>query len=133
MFGTVYLKCKGNKILNKFKSLIKIWLGNLYMIGCSLLLNYFFIILVGVSHAFGLFLFPLRTSENQRFSDVLRQCKKKQVAWNAIYHFLHKYKTTRFLKFNKDYRKYKCGHLIVGTLNQLFIKDSSTETKFPKK
>ena len=29
MFGTVYLKCKGNKILNKFKSLIKSWLGNL--------------------------------------------------------------------------------------------------------
>ena len=35
-------------------------------------------------HATGLFLFPLKTSENQRFSDVLRGYRKRSVAWSGL-------------------------------------------------
>ena len=31
----------------------------------------------------GLFLYPLKTSENQMFSDVFRGCRKRPVAWNG--------------------------------------------------
>ena len=35
-------------------------------------------------HATGLFLYPLKTSENQRFSDVFRCYRKRPVAWNGL-------------------------------------------------
>ena len=34
--------------------------------------------------ATGLFLYPLKTSGNQRFSDVFRGYKKRPVAWNEL-------------------------------------------------
>ena len=34
--------------------------------------------------ATGLFLYPLKTSENQRFSDVFRGHRKRPVAWNGL-------------------------------------------------
>ena len=47
-------------------------------------------------HTAGLFLYPLKTSENQRFSDVFRGCRKGLVAWHRfmtnrrhVRHFLH--------------------------------------------
>ena len=35
-------------------------------------------------HATALFLYPLKTSENQRFSDVFMGCINKPVAWNGF-------------------------------------------------
>ena len=35
-------------------------------------------------HATGLFLYPLKTWENQRFSDVFRRHRKRPVAWNGL-------------------------------------------------
>ena len=41
-------------------------------------------------HAIGLFLFPLKTSENQRFSDVFRGYRKQRVAENRLnMHFIN--------------------------------------------
>ena len=44
--------------------------------------------MINPSHATGLesdlFLYPLKTSENQRFSDVFRGYKKRSVAWNGL-------------------------------------------------
>ena len=34
--------------------------------------------------ATGLFLYPLKTSENQRFSDLLRGYRKRPVVWNGL-------------------------------------------------
>ena len=41
-------------------------------------------------HATGLFLYPLKTSENQRFSDVFRAYRKRAVVWNGLISFWHK-------------------------------------------
>ena len=35
-------------------------------------------------HATALFLYPLKTMENQRFSDVFREHRKKPAAWNGL-------------------------------------------------
>ena len=35
-------------------------------------------------HATGLFLYPLKASENQRFSDVFKGYRKRPVAWNGL-------------------------------------------------
>ena len=35
-------------------------------------------------HATGLFLYPLKTLENQRFYDVFREYRKRSVAWNGL-------------------------------------------------
>ena len=35
-------------------------------------------------HATGLFRYPLKTSENQSFSDVFRGYRKRPVAWNGL-------------------------------------------------
>ena len=35
-------------------------------------------------HATGLFLYPLKTSENQRFSDVFRGYRKRPMALNEL-------------------------------------------------
>ena len=40
--------------------------------------------LISPCHATGLFLYPLKTSENQRFSDVFRGYRKRPVAWNWL-------------------------------------------------
>ena len=39
---------------------------------------------INLFHAIDLFQYPLRTSENQRFSDVLREYWKRPVAWNVL-------------------------------------------------
>ena len=39
--------------------------------------------LVDPFHAIGVFLYPLKTSENQRFSDLFRRYRKTPVAWNG--------------------------------------------------
>ena len=41
-------------------------------------------VLINPFHATGLFLFPLKTSGNQRFSDVFRGYKKRSVALNGL-------------------------------------------------
>ena len=40
--------------------------------------------LISPFHATGLFLYPLKTSENQKFSDVSRGFKKRSMAWNGL-------------------------------------------------
>ena len=40
--------------------------------------------LVNPFHATGLFRYPLKTSENQRFPDMLRGYRKRPVAWNWL-------------------------------------------------
>ena len=35
-------------------------------------------------HAAAPFVYPLKTSENQRFSDVLIGCRKRIVSWNGL-------------------------------------------------
>ena len=40
--------------------------------------------LIDPFHATGLFIYPLKTSENQRFSDVFRGYRKRPVAWNEL-------------------------------------------------
>ena len=40
-------------------------------------------------HVTGLFLYPLKTSENQRFSCVFRRYTKKSVAWNGWRNISH--------------------------------------------
>ena len=40
--------------------------------------------LINPFHATGLFLFPLKTSENQRFSNILRGYRKRPVSWNGL-------------------------------------------------
>ena len=44
------------------------------------------------SHANGLFLYPLKTSEYQRFSDVFRRYRKRPVAWNRLIKYLEQLK-----------------------------------------
>ena len=39
-------------------------------------------------HATGPILSPLKTSENQRFSDVFRGYRKRSVVWNGLSYFL---------------------------------------------
>ena len=39
---------------------------------------------INAFHVTGLFLRPLKTSENQRFSDVFMGYRKRQVTWNAL-------------------------------------------------
>ena len=41
-------------------------------------------IVINPFYATGLFLYPLKTSENQRFSDVFRGYRKRPVAWNGL-------------------------------------------------
>ena len=38
-------------------------------------------------HATGFFLYPLKISENQRFSDVFRGYRKRSVPWDELKHF----------------------------------------------
>ena len=38
-------------------------------------------------HDTGLFLYPLKTSENQRFSDVFKRYRKRPIAWNGLKKF----------------------------------------------
>ena len=38
-------------------------------------------------HDTGVFLYPMKTSENQRFSDVFRGYRKRLVAWNRLMYF----------------------------------------------
>ena len=40
--------------------------------------------LINRFHAIGLFLHPLKTSENQRFSDVFRGYRKRPVEWSRV-------------------------------------------------
>ena len=35
-------------------------------------------------HVTSLFLYPLRTSQNQRFSNIFREYRKRPVAWNGL-------------------------------------------------
>ena len=43
--------------------------------------------LINPFHATGLFRYPLKTSENQRLSDVFRGYQKRPVAWNGLRYF----------------------------------------------
>ena len=43
-----------------------------------------FVSLINSVHVTGLFLYPLKTSENQRFSYVFRGYRKRPVAWNGL-------------------------------------------------
>ena len=40
-------------------------------------------------HANGLFRYSLKTSENQRFSDVFREYRKRPMAWNGLRNFMN--------------------------------------------
>ena len=46
--------------------------------------SYSIYILLHLFHTIDLFLYLLKTSENQRFSDVFRRYKKRPVAWNRL-------------------------------------------------
>ena len=48
---------------------------------CHRLLN---LIYINPFHATGLFRYPLKTSEKQRFSDVFRGYRKRPAAWNGL-------------------------------------------------
>ena len=39
---------------------------------------------INLFHATGIFLYPLKTSKNQRFFDIFRGYRKKPVAWNGL-------------------------------------------------
>ena len=52
-------------------------------------------------HATDLFWYPLKTSENQRFSDVFREYQKKSVSWNGLKSKIEKWKKVwNILKVN---------------------------------
>ena len=63
---------------------------------CQLLLNPF--------HANGLILYLLKTSENQRFSDVFRGYRKRPVAWNGLMYQL----------FVRTHTYYYCIHYFLS-------------------
>ena len=50
------------------------------------------IILFSPCYVIGLFLYSLKTSENQRFSDVFRWYRKRPVAWNRLIKYLEQLK-----------------------------------------
>ena len=47
-------------------------------------LSMIMVIYINPFHATKLFWYPLKTSENQRFSDVFRGYQKRSVAWNGL-------------------------------------------------
>ena len=51
---------------------------------CSSSLKEILFLLINPFHATDLFWYPLKTSENQRFSDVFRGYQKRSVAWNGL-------------------------------------------------
>ena len=81
---------------------------------------------INLSHATGLFRYPMKTSENQRFS-VFKGCRKRPVEWNRLIrtamtlifpflvnvHTLYLLKTTEKLRI---FRKYKVKTLVRNEL-----------------
>ena len=72
-------------------------------------------------HAFyGLFLYPLKTLENQRFSDVFRGCRKRPVAWNElISQCKSATKLVRMIKFFVHF-KFQ-GHIQGAFIPEMFL------------
>ena len=60
----------------------KEWLWTLF--GCWINVYKGNIYLFNPFHANDLFWYPLKTSENQRFSDVFREYQKRSVSWNGL-------------------------------------------------
>ena len=54
--------------------------------------------LVNPFHTTGLFLYPLKTSENQRFFDVFRGCREKPMVLNRLIGFSYE-RTYSFLNY----------------------------------
>ena len=65
----------------------------------------------------GLFLYPLKISENQRFSDVFRVYRKRPVAWNWLITF-----NFRFVQTRKSPLKIRLlANLIFKHISHLFL------------
>ena len=54
-------------------------------------------------HVIGLFPYPLKISENQRFSDVFRRYRKRPWTWNGLIHFRSIFLFYTFWKYQKFY------------------------------
>ena len=73
--------------------------SGLYMIRTSIMKELKFPCSLKTFHVTGLFLYLLKISENQRFSDVFRGCRKRLVVWNGpkiFLNVLHVNKSVRF-------------------------------------
>ena len=89
--------------------------------------NYKIVFVFTPFHATSLFLYPLKTSENERFSDVFREYRKRPVAWKglpchilkwAVYFFA---RVEEWLKSWSCYRKFNrnCLNNIILYYNKL--------------
>ena len=76
------------QLLTKHNYLKLLPLWRFWFVPFSVKLNLFTVILAALLinqfHVAGLFFYPLKTSENQRFSDVFKGYRKKLMAWNGL-------------------------------------------------
>ena len=98
-------KSRGTVEINEAHTFYKDWnnvqiLKRLLKIMCAFVILFSWVWIVNITHKFfhnfsndtfinlfhatGLFLYPLKTSENQRFLDIFRGYRKRPVTWNGL-------------------------------------------------
>ena len=68
------------KLIIVMKMLLWIYFCVLRVVSCNLI----FFQKLATFHDTFLFLYTLKTSENRRFSDVFRECRKRSMTWNEL-------------------------------------------------